>query len=84
MIKVYVGLGDGEVVLAVWDGSAARPVARHVDLSLETLDLREEHFDDNGGRGLSIVEKLSARRWVDATWPAGKWVCAAIKWGVGA
>ena len=69
VIKVHVGLGAGEVVLAVWDGSDARPVTRHVELSLETLDLSPERFDDNGGWGLSIVESLAARCWVDPTPP---------------
>ncbi|MFA1550791.1 ATP-binding protein [Actinomadura chokoriensis] len=79
VIKVYVGRGAGEVVLAVWDGCDARPVTRHVELSLETLDLCPDRFDDNGGWGLSIVENLAARCWVDPTPPRGKWVCAALK-----
>lgn len=79
VIKVHIGLGAGEVVLAVWDASDARPVTRHVELSLETLDLTPEHFDDNGGWGLSIVESLATRCWVDPTPPRGKWVCAALK-----
>lgn len=79
VIKVHVGLGAGEVVLAVWDRSDARPATRHVELSLETLDLSPERFDDNGGWGLSIVESLAARCWVDPTPPRGKWVCAALK-----
>lgn len=79
VIKVHVGLGAGEVVLAVWDGSDARPVTRHVELSLETLDLCPEHYDDNGGWGLSIVENLATRCWADPTPPRGKWVCAALK-----
>ncbi len=79
VIKVHVELGVGEVVLAVWDGCAAQPVAQDVELSLETLDLREENFDANGGWGLSIVEGLAERYWVDHTRPVGKWVCAAMK-----
>ena len=82
VIKVHAGLGAGEVVLAVWDGCAAQPVTQHVELSLETLDLREKNFDANGGWGLSIVESLAGRCWVDRTWPAGKWVCAAMTVGV--
>ncbi|MWA04558.1 hypothetical protein F8568_030095 [Actinomadura sp. LD22] len=78
-IKVHVGLGAGEVVLGVWDGCAARPAPRRVELSLETLDLREENFDDNGGWGLSIVDALAVRSWVEETRPRGKWVCAALK-----
>ncbi|TMQ92132.1 ATP-binding protein [Actinomadura soli] len=78
VIKVYVGLGAGEVVLGVWDGCDGRPVARKVEISLETLDLSEENFDDNGGRGLAIVEALAWRCWTDPTPPQGKWVCAAL------
>ena len=79
VIKVHVGCGPGEIVVAVWDGCDARPVPRRVELSLETLDLCPERFDDNGGWGLSIVESLAARCWVDPTPPRGKWVCAALK-----
>lgn len=78
VIKMHVGRGVGEVVLAVWDGCDARPVARKVEISLETLDLSEENFDDNGGRGLVIVEALARRCWIDPTPPRGKWVCAAL------
>lgn len=80
-IKVHVGLRAGVVVLGVWDGRDERPVKRTVELSLETLDLREENFDDNGGWGLSIVETLADRCWVEQTPPHGKWVCAALKAG---
>lgn len=79
VIKVYVGLRAGEVVLAVWDGCDGRPVVRKVELSLETLDLSEENVDDNGGRGLWIVESLAGRCWVEPTHPSGKWVCATLK-----
>ncbi len=78
VIKVHAGIGAGEVRLSVWDGCDAWPVARRVEVSLETLDLREENFDDNGGWGLSIVESLTRRYWVESTWPRGKWVCAAL------
>ncbi|WP_344907958.1 ATP-binding protein [Actinomadura meridiana] len=78
MIKVYVGLGPGDVVLGVWDGCEGQPVVRKVEISLETLDLSEESFDDNGGRGLAIVEALARRCWTVPTPPCGKWVCAAL------
>lgn len=78
-IKVHVGLGDGEVVLGVWDGCDGQPVVRNVEISLETLDLSEENLDDNGGRGLAIIEALAWRCWTDPTPPHGKWVCAALK-----
>ncbi|WUH98179.1 ATP-binding protein [Spirillospora sp. NBC_00431] len=79
VIEVHVGLGNGEVVLGVWDGCDERPVARNVQISLETLDLSEENLDDNGGRGLAIVEALAWRCWTDPTSPHGKWVCAALR-----
>ncbi|MBE1533298.1 ATP-binding protein [Actinomadura algeriensis] len=78
-VKVHVGVRAGDVVLGVWDGCRARPVRRTVELSLETLDLREENFDDNGGWGLSIVETLADRCWIEETPPRGKWVCAALR-----
>ncbi|TDC76746.1 ATP-binding protein [Actinomadura sp. 7K507] len=79
VIKVHVGFRVAEVVLAVWDRCDGRPLVQKVELSLETLDLREENFDDNGGWGLSIVESLASRCWVEPTRPSGKWVCAALK-----
>jgi anti-sigma regulatory factor (Ser/Thr protein kinase) len=81
MIKVYVGLESGEVVLGVWDGCDGQPVVRRMEISLETLDLSEENFDDNGGRGLAIVEALARRCWTVPTPPCGKWVCAALALG---
>jgi hypothetical protein len=49
-----------------------------VELTLETLDLSEEHWDDNGGRGLPIVGTL-ATTWGFTPDPAGgKWAWARL------
>jgi hypothetical protein len=48
------------------------------DLTPDTLDLREENFDDNGGWGLPIVQMLSADCGVEPTHGGGKWVWANI------
>lgn len=68
----------GVIHFAVWDSSARRPVANMPELTLETLDLREEHFDDNGGWGLPLVEALAESCGVTCT-KDGKWVWASLK-----
>ncbi|WP_433332968.1 ATP-binding protein [Spirillospora sp. CA-294931] len=78
VIKLHLAQRSGEVVLAVWDSSRLQPARKRPFLTLETLDLAEENFDANGGWGLSIVETLASRYWVEPTTPTGKWVCAAL------
>jgi anti-sigma regulatory factor (Ser/Thr protein kinase) len=68
------------VLIAVWDSSPRPPVARPVtELTLDTLDVREEHWDDNGGWGLALVQALSADCGCDPDPTGGKWVWARIK-----
>jgi len=50
------------------------------ELSLATLDVREEHFDDNGGWGLPLVQALANSYGVEPT-QGGKWVWASLKVG---
>jgi hypothetical protein len=47
--------------IAVWDSSPRIPdePGPPTELTLEDLDLSEERFDDNGGRGLAIVSSMS-------------------------
>lgn len=68
----------GVIHFAVWDSSARKPEANMPELTLETLDLREENFDDNGGWGLPLVAALAESCGVTPT-EDGKWVWAGIK-----
>ncbi|MFI6515887.1 ATP-binding protein [Spirillospora sp. NPDC050679] len=67
------------IVVAVWDASPRTPQPRPpVELSLEDLDLSEESFDDNGGRGLPIVQALATACGYTVDPGGGKWVWARI------
>ncbi|MDL4774651.1 ATP-binding protein [Actinomadura xylanilytica] len=68
------------VLVAVWDPSACVPQPRPlVDLTLDTLDLAEAGWDDNGGRGLPIVAAIAVE-WGHCLDPqGGKWVWARLK-----
>ncbi|MFC0037336.1 ATP-binding protein [Actinomadura rayongensis] len=80
-IKVHARVEGRKVILAVWDCDVALPCPQQVELSLETLDLSADNWDDNGGWGLTIVQSLSSAYWVERTPPRGKWVCAALACG---
>jgi anti-sigma regulatory factor (Ser/Thr protein kinase) len=77
----------GGVLIAVWDSSPRLPeLAPMIELTLDTLDLSEDNFDANGGRGLHIIEALAADCGYrpDPIDPAtgrspGKWVWARLK-----
>ncbi|WP_329087356.1 ATP-binding protein [Actinomadura citrea] len=63
------------VLIAVWDGSPGSPRVRPViEMALDTLDVSEEHWDDNGGRGLPIVAALAAECGHTPDPHGGKWV----------
>ena len=64
--------------VGVWDSSDRSPKAAMPDLTPETLDLRAENFDANGGWGLPIVQALSTACGVEPTSGGGKWVWANI------
>jgi anti-sigma regulatory factor (Ser/Thr protein kinase) len=67
------------VLFGVWDGSNRLPeVRRSQELTLETLDLSPDHYDDNGGWGLPIVQSLATECGVNPTRPSGKWVWARL------
>ncbi|NKZ05737.1 ATP-binding protein [Actinomadura latina] len=68
------------VLIAVWDTSPAVPCIRPMaDMTLDTLDVSEEHWDDNGGRGLPIVAALAASCGYTPDPAGGKWVWARLK-----
>jgi hypothetical protein len=68
----------GVIHFAVWDSSARKPTANMPELTLETLDLREENFDNNGGWGLPLVAALAENCGITPT-ENGKWVWAGLK-----
>jgi anti-sigma regulatory factor (Ser/Thr protein kinase) len=86
-IKFALRRDAGGVLIAVWDSSPRPPEpAPVIELTLDTLDLSEENFDANGGRGLRIVEALATDCGYrpDPIDPAtghspGKWVWARLK-----
>ncbi|MEV5750632.1 ATP-binding protein [Actinoallomurus sp. NPDC052308] len=76
----------GGIYLAVWDSSPERPTpARDVECALQDLDVSEDGFDQNGGRGLHIIDAL-AIEWGYRPDPVaretgrtgGKWVWARL------
>jgi hypothetical protein len=71
-------LNAGVIHFAVWDSSARKPEAHRPELTLATLDLREENFDNNGGWGLPLVEALAESCGITPA-EGGKWVWANIK-----
>jgi anti-sigma regulatory factor (Ser/Thr protein kinase) len=71
-------LEAGVIHFAVWDRSPRKPEANMPELTPETLDLREENFDENGGWGLPLVEALAESCGITPT-EGGKWVWANVK-----
>ncbi|MEU8799172.1 ATP-binding protein [Spirillospora sp. NPDC048819] len=68
------------VLIAVWDGSPTRPrVCPQIDMTLNTLDVSEDHWDDNGGRGLPIIAALATKCGHTPDPTGGKWVWATLK-----
>jgi anti-sigma regulatory factor (Ser/Thr protein kinase) len=78
-IRLRLERADGGVLLAVWDSSDQVPRLRPVvELTLDGLDLAEERWDDNGGRGLAIVAGLAADYGHRRDPSGGKWVWARL------
>jgi hypothetical protein len=77
-IQCFRDFDAGVIRVGVWDSSDRKPEATMPGLTPDTLDLREENFDDNGGWGLPIVQALSADCGVEPTHGGGKWVWASI------
>ncbi|WP_152563907.1 ATP-binding protein [Actinomadura welshii] len=68
------------VLIAVWDATPAVPRIRNqTNMTLDTLDVSEENWDDNGGRGLQIVTALAAECGHTQDSSGGKWVWARLK-----
>ena len=68
------------VLAAVWDDAPGTPRTRGVpDITLETLDLAEERWDDNGGWGLPLVAALAAECGYCPDPNRGKWIWARFK-----
>jgi anti-sigma regulatory factor (Ser/Thr protein kinase) len=68
------------VVIAVWDSSPRLPVLKPVtEFTLDTLDLAEDHWDDNGGWGLALVTSLASDYGYTPDPSGGKWVWARLK-----
>ncbi|MEU8342972.1 ATP-binding protein [Spirillospora sp. NPDC048832] len=68
------------VLIAVWDANPTLPRLHPlIELALETLDVSEENWDDNGGRGLPIVTALAAECGHTPDSSGGKWVWARLK-----
>lgn len=74
------------VYIAVWDSSPERPApVRDLAVALDDLDLSEDGFDENGGRGLHIIDALAVE-WgyrpdpagTETGCPGGKWVWARL------
>lgn len=79
-IRCFLDFKSRTIRVGVWDSSDRIPKTRMPDLTLETLDLREKSYDENGGWGLPLVEALSESCGVEPT-SGGKWVWANIKVG---
>ncbi|WP_176611501.1 ATP-binding protein [Actinomadura sp. WMMB 499] len=79
-IRLQVSRDCAGVLVAVWDDAPGTPRARPVvELTPETLDLAEERWDDNGGRGLPIVAALAAECGYCADSSRGKWAWARLR-----
>jgi anti-sigma regulatory factor (Ser/Thr protein kinase) len=79
-IRYQLSQDMGEVVLAVWDPSDRVPTCKPpAELTLDTLDLTPENWDDNGGWGLTLVATLSAQSGYTVDPKGGKWLWARLK-----
>jgi hypothetical protein len=79
-IKFRLSRDATGVLLAVWDSSGCVPQPKPVvELTLDTLDLTPEHWDDNGGWGLPIVQALAVDCGYRRDPAGGKWVWARLK-----
>ncbi|MBC6467053.1 ATP-binding protein [Actinomadura alba] len=78
-IRIRFSREPAAVLLSVWDASDRMPAVRPVrELTPADLDLSPEHFDDNGGWGLPLVQALATECGVHRTTPTGKWVWARL------
>ena len=69
----------GGVLVAVWDASPEIPQPKPVrQLTLDDLEVSDGSFDDNGGRGLPLVQALSHACGVTKDPKGGKWIWARL------
>ncbi|TDD35974.1 ATP-binding protein [Actinomadura sp. KC06] len=79
-IRVQVSRDGDGLIIAVWDGDPHYPRPKpRTTLTLEDLDISEEAFDDNGGRGLHIVQAVCVRCGATRDPAGGKWVWARMR-----
>lgn len=78
-IRLQLSRDPHGLIVAVWDSSPRPPEPRPVaELTLDDLDLSPGAFDDNGGRGLIIVQALSAACGCTGDPLGGKWTWARM------
>ncbi|MGH3239523.1 MAG: ATP-binding protein [Spirillospora sp.] len=78
-LRLQLSRDSQGVIIAVWDSSPELPRLKPLsELILDVFDMSEEAFDDNGGRGLHIVQALSASCGVTRDPSGGKWVWARM------
>jgi anti-sigma regulatory factor (Ser/Thr protein kinase) len=76
-IVLQLSKDAGGIIIAVWDSSMLMPEPRPiVELTLDDLDLAPENYDDNGGRGLALVQSLAASCGITRDPKGGKWIWA--------
>ncbi|GGV09139.1 hypothetical protein GCM10010182_30720 [Actinomadura cremea] len=80
-IRFQISRDAAGVIIGVWDSSPEIPRQPKpaFELTLDELDSCGGSFDDNGGRGLSIVQTLAAVCGVTRDPNGGKWVWARLR-----
>ncbi|MDL4775620.1 MULTISPECIES: ATP-binding protein [Thermomonosporaceae] len=79
-IRFQISRDVAGVLIAVWDPSPHKPEPLPVvELTLDTLDLTEENWDDNGGRGLPIIAAIATECGHSPDPDGGKWIWARLK-----
>lgn len=83
-IRVRLTREPASVLLGVWDSSDEMPMTKRSrtpppdDFAPDPRALDAGHEAGTGGRGLPIVEAISAKCGIDRTPPHGKWVWSRI------
>ncbi|GGU97069.1 hypothetical protein GCM10010182_11490 [Actinomadura cremea] len=83
-IRVRLTREPASVLLGVWDSSDVMPMIKRSrapsldDFAPDPRALDAGDEADTGGRGLPIVEAISAKCGIDRTSPHGKWVWSQI------
>ncbi|MFV2176409.1 ATP-binding protein [Actinomadura sp. LOL_016] len=78
-IRLQVSRDVGGVLIAVWDASPEIPHPKPVrQLTLDDLEVSDGSFDDNGWRGLPLVQALAHACGVTKDPNGGKWIWARL------